>query len=295
MTDRWVNILQRDVAPRAIAIVFIVLLAWLAYALIRRALLGTMHAASGRVEDPAHRQRIATLVLLLLSIAKYVIIFVAALMILQKLDLNLYPVLAGAGVVGLAVGFGAQNLVRDVVSGFFIIMEGQYAVGDLVEINGAFGRVEEVGLRITRIRDPNGEIRHFPNGSITTANNYVQRHIAYIVTVPFARDATSPSLGQEPAPCSGPAGAADLVKSILNDFDREFQVFAEQPIVGPLEELSTYARLVRAELRCIPGRQSVVEQRLPGRVAAALERVGLPLPAGADVGLALRALPPQPH
>ncbi len=281
MADRWVGVLQRDLAPRGIAIAFIIALAWLTYVLIRRALLGAMRAASTRVEDTAHGQRIKTLVLLLLSITKYVVIFVAALMILQKLDLNLYPVLAGAGVVGLAVGFGAQNLVRDVVSGFFIIMEGQYAVGDLVEINGAFGRVEEVGLRVTRIQDPNGEIRHFPNGSITAANNYTQHYVAYIVTVPFARDAAG--------------DPAELVRAVLGDFEREFGVFTEPPAIGTSEELSTYGRLIRAEIRCVPGRQSIIDQKLPGRVAAALERAGHALPPGTDVGIALRPLPLPSH
>jgi len=268
-----------DLIVRGGGIVLTIVLAWLAYWLIRRAVLGGLHAASSRVRDSAHHQRMTTLVLLALSIAKYVIIFVAAVMVIQKqLNLNPYPVLLSAGVVGLAVGFGAQNLVRDMVSGFFIIMEGQYAVGDLVEINGALGRVEEVGLRVTRIRDPNGEIRFLPNGSITSANNYVQHYIPYVVTAPFARDAA----GDLPA----------LVRGILEDFDREFAVLVDPPETGGVEDLATYARVVRAEVHVIPGRQAITEQRLPSRVAGALERAGRPLPQGTDVGLALRPLAP---
>ena len=106
---------------------------------------------------------------------------------------DMAPVLASVGVVGLAVGFGAQNLVRDVVSGFFIIMEGQYGVGDAVEINGLFGYVEEVGLRITKLRDPNGELRYFPNGTITQANRYTEGCISYRLVVPFTgRPLTTP-------------------------------------------------------------------------------------------------------
>jgi len=271
-----------DLIVRAGGVLLTIILAWLAYWLIRRAALGGLRATGNRLQDSAHRQRMTTLVLLALSSTKYVIIFVAAVMIIQKqLNLNPYPVLLSAGVVGLAVGFGAQNLVRDMVSGFFIIMEGQYAVGDLVEINGALGRVEEVGLRITRIRDPNGEIRFFPNGSITSANNYIQRYIPYVVTAPFAREAT----GDLPA----------LVRGILEDFEREFAVFVDPPEIGEIEDLATYARVVRAEVYVIPGRQAIVEQKLPGRVAGALERAGQPLPQGADVGLALRPLAPPSH
>ncbi len=278
----WASIQRQvpleEVLRRGLGIIFVIAIAWLAYWLLRRALMGAMRATAGRVEDSAHRQRITTLVLLVGSIAKYVVIFVAAVVILQRLGIDPTPVLAGAGVVGLAVGFGAQNLVRDVVSGFFIIMEGQYAVGDLVEINGVFGRVEEVGLRVTRLRDPSGQLRYFPNGGITTANNYVERYIAYLLSVPFA----SPE----------PAGAAALVRVALEDFDREFQVFAQPPVLGAMEDLPTYARVLRAEIRTLPGRQLIVEQKLAARLTAGLERAGHALPAGADIGLALRPLPP---
>jgi small conductance mechanosensitive channel len=282
----WDHIQQRvsldDLIVRAGGILLTVILAWFAYWIIRRAALGGLRATGDRVQDPAHRQRMTTLVLLTLSITKYAIIFVAAVMIIQRqLNLNPYPVLLSAGVVGLAVGFGAQNLVRDMVSGFFIIMEGQYAVGDLVEINGALGRVEEVGLRVTRIRDPNGQIRFFPNGSITAANNYVQRYIPYVVTTPFARDAAG--------------DLCALVRGILEDFGREFAVFLDPPEVGDIQELATYGRVVRAEVHVIPGRQAIVEQKLPSRVAGALERAGRALPQGADVGLALRPLDPPSH
>jgi len=268
-----------ELVKRGVGIAFIIIVSWLAYVLLRRALMGAMHAASGRVEDPSRRQRITTLILLFGSILKYAVIFVAALMILRdQLGLNTTPILAGAGVVGLAVGFGAQNLVRDVVSGFFIIMEGQYSVGDLVEINGVFGRVEEVGLRMTKLKDASGEIRYFPNGSIAAANNYVENHISYVLTVPLAQ--------------AGPADPAALTRDILTDFDREFAVFALPPLAGRVEDLSTYARILRTEIRVVPGRQPIVEQKLPGRLAAALERAGHPLPAGTDIGLALRPLPP---
>jgi len=169
------------------------------------------------------------------------------------------------------------------VSGFLIIMEGQYGVGDLVEINGVFGRVEEVGLRVTRLRDRSGEIHHFPNGTISTSNNYTQGYVAYVLTVPFPRGTVRPA-GQQ-------ADEADLVRGILDDFEREFAVFAQPPVIGPAEDLPTYACVIRAELRCTPGRQSVLDQKLPARVTAALERAGHPLPAGTDVGLVLLPLP----
>jgi len=259
------------VAGKAAAVI---VAAWLVYLVLRRAIRAAAGAADARVREESQRQRVRTLLLLLNSVAKYALVFVAGIWVLRLLALDPTPILAGAGIAGLAVGFGAQNLVRDVVSGFFIIMEGQYAVGDLVEINGVFGQVEEVGLRITRLRDPSGEIRYFPNGSISTANNYVERCIPYVVSVPFAEEV--------------PADPAALVGGVLEDFEREFQAFARPPVLGPVERLPTYAAVLRAEVRAIPGRQSLIEQKLPGRLAAALERAGHPLPAGTDIGLALR-------
>jgi len=269
-----------EVLRRGAGILLIVVIAWLAYWLLRRALMGAMRAVSGRVEDKGHRQRITTLVLLLASIAKYVIVFVAAVVILsEQLGVKTAPILAAAGVVGLAVGFGAQNLVRDVVAGFFIIMEGQYGVGDLVEINGAFGRVEEVGLRITKLRDPSGQVRYFPNGSITTAKNYIAGYILYVLTVPLSDE--------------GETDAAGVVGRALDAFEREFAVLAEPPPPGRIESLPEYVRVLRVEIKCLPGRQSLLEQKLPARLSAALARAGRPLPEGTEIGLALRGLPSE--
>ena len=137
------------------------------------------------------------------------------------------------------MGFGAQNLVRDVVSGFFIILEGQYGVGDIVEINGLFGWVEEVGLRTTKLRDPNGELRFLANGAITTANRYTERAIPYRLVVPLG---------------DGDYDAAALARQALADFDQELHVFDAPPELGAPEALATYARVLPISLRVIPGR-----------------------------------------
>jgi small conductance mechanosensitive channel len=179
-----------------------------------------------------------------------------------------------AGILGLAIGFGSQNLVKDIVTGFFIIMEGQYAVGDSVEINGLFGRVEQVGLRITKIRDANGQLRFISNGSISRANNYTANYIAHTVNVPF--------------PHEEPEDPAAAVQPILDDFEREFQVFVEAPAVGPVESLPSYARVLKLETRSIPGRQSILESKLPARLKAGLERAGHALPSGTEISVALR-------
>lgn len=262
------------IATQGAKVVLTVVLAWVGYLVLRRIIRVAADTARARVAEPAQRQRITTLLLLLNSVAKYVITFVAVIMVLDELKIDTRPALAAAGIVGLAVGFGAQHLVRDVVAGFFIIMEGQYSVGDLVEINGVFGRVEEVGLRITQIRDESGQLRHFPNGGITSTRNYTEKHIAYSVNIPL--------------PEEGSSDVVPLVRGALDDFDREFGVFAEPAVMGPVEELPTYARVLRIEARTIPGRERIVEEKLAQRVVGALTRAGYSLPTGAEISLCVR-------
>lgn len=129
-----------------------------------------------------------TLVSLLSSLIRYVVWAVALMLVIQTFDpgFNITPILAGAGVVGLAVGFGAQNLIRDVITGFFIMFEDQLRVGDYVLVNGdVFGRVEEVGLRMTALREWSGRKFYIANAEIKTISNYNRRELRALVTVTF--------------------------------------------------------------------------------------------------------------
>ncbi|WP_461038765.1 mechanosensitive ion channel family protein, partial [Streptomyces mayteni] len=109
-------------------------------------------------------RRTRTIGKLIRNIITYAINFIAILLILSQLNINLAPLLAGAGIVGLAIGFGAQSLVKDVITGFFIIFEDQFAVGDVIQVNQFKGTVEEIGLRVTKIRSWTGEVHILPNG-----------------------------------------------------------------------------------------------------------------------------------
>ncbi len=122
-----------------------------------------------KLSDP---RRIQTSGTILKSISKYVIYFVAALMSLEALGLNTTSLLAGAGFAGLALGFGAQALIKDIISGFFLLFEDQYAVGDFVKIEGSEGIVEEIQMRVTKVRDFGGELHIIPNGNISKVTNY---------------------------------------------------------------------------------------------------------------------------
>jgi len=117
-------------------------------------------------------RREATLMKLLENILSYAVYFISIMMILSALTINVQAMLAGAGIVGLAVGFGAQSLVKDIITGFFIIFEDQFSVGDYVRIGPFEGTVEEIGLRTTKIKSFTGEINIFPNGSIVEVTNF---------------------------------------------------------------------------------------------------------------------------
>ncbi|WP_245830994.1 mechanosensitive ion channel family protein [Sediminibacillus massiliensis] len=121
---------------------------------------------------------------------KYVVYFTAFVMILDTLTIPIGALLTGAGVAGLAIGFGAQNLVRDIISGFFIIFEDQFSVGDFIRTSGAEGFVEEIGLRTTKVLSWTGELNIIPNGNITQVINYsIHNSIAVVdVNVPYEAD-----------------------------------------------------------------------------------------------------------
>lgn len=136
-------------------------------------------------------KRAVTMSKLIKSAARYSIYFIALLMIMDRLGVNMTPVLAGAGILGLAIGFGAQNLVRDIITGFFLIFENQLEVGDYVQINGKIkGTVEEIGLRVTKIREWNQRLHYISNGEITQVTNYNRDRMRAIVavTVPYESD-----------------------------------------------------------------------------------------------------------
>jgi len=147
---------------------------------------------SVRIKGPLkyNERRQQTLSKLLENIVAYVIYFMAIVAVLSAFSINVTGLIAGAGVLGLAVGFGAQNLVRDVITGFFIIFEDQFSVGDFVRIGTAEGTVEEIGLRTTKVKGAAGELFIFPNGNILDVVNFsVHNSIAVVdVNVSYKAD-----------------------------------------------------------------------------------------------------------
>ncbi len=140
-----------------------------------------------KTEDDIERaKRTETLAGLIEKTMRAIVLIAAALMTLQALGINIAPLLAGAGVVGLAVGFGAQSLVRDVISGFFILLENRMNVGDVVEIAGKSGLVESINLRVTTLRDLSGNVHSIPNGEIAVVTNMTKEYSRAVLEIGVA-------------------------------------------------------------------------------------------------------------
>src|ERR1700676_4138700 len=174
----------RSAVPKLALIVFG------AFVLIRVVRIMTHRIASlqeKRLPSGLRAQQIRTLATVIDSISVFVIVFVATLMALAQLNLHLEPLLASAGIAGLAIGFGAQTLVHDFINGFFILLENQYDIGDTVRIAGVKGTVERMSLRMTVLRDDDGTLHLVPNSAVQIVSNTTRdwSQLALRVTVAY--------------------------------------------------------------------------------------------------------------
>jgi small-conductance mechanosensitive channel len=192
MEKYWDKLTSEDlwehVIDASIEIVLILLASWIAVRLgkkfIKKVFLIRMRSPLSHSE---RRQR--TISRLLQSVISYVVYFSAIIGILSSLNIKVAGLLAGAGIVGLAIGFGAQSLVKDVITGFFIIFEDQFGVGDYIKINAAEGTVVEIGLRTTKINGATGEQFIIPNGAIGEVVNYSVNNSKIFIDLQMATDA----------------------------------------------------------------------------------------------------------
>lgn len=223
-------------------------------------------------DDAAHRlsQRLMTGAAIVRSVGKAGIVFIALTMALARLGVNVAPVLASAGIVGLAVGFGSQSLIKDVISGFFIIMEDQYGVGDVIEVSGQTGLVERMNLRITQLRNGQGALITLPNGQITTVVNHSKQWARAVVDVGVPLHVeTSEALTALREAATGVAGR--LKAEVL-----------EAPDVQGIEGLKDDGYTVRVQFKTAPLQQWKVARAFREAVAAPLRTWHLSAPARAQ-------------
>jgi len=213
-------------------------------------------------------QRAETMGSLLKSIASAVILTIFAITVIAELGFAVGPLIASAGIVGIALGFGAQSLVSDFLSGIFMIFEDQYGVGDVVDLGEAIGTVEAVGLRVTRLRDVNGTVWYVRNGEIIRVGNQSQNWARTVLDVPvgYAEDLTR-------------------VKTVLQEVadtiweDEEFRgQIIEKPEVWGVQDLGPDAVVVRVTLKTAPLEQWAVAREMRQRVKARFDYEGIEIP-----------------
>jgi moderate conductance mechanosensitive channel len=204
--------------------------------------------------------RVRTIGSLLKSIGQYVLLFIAGVMALRALDLEVAPVIAGAGVFGLAVGFGAQKVVKDVITGLLILVEDQFDVGETVTIAANTGVVEEIGMRITRIRDDAGKLIILSNGDISTVVNHSRGPLSVAVDVSVAPDT-----------------GLERLRELVAALPLPEETWAEPPSVKGVVAMDATKLTVRIAGRAEPGRQSAAELGLRQALREALAAAGVKL------------------
>lgn len=171
---KWSEAIVPWLLEHGIKIALIAVLAWLLNRILSRIIIRTVRVAvvsDHHLSAEGEKKRENTLIRIFNGAVRIVIIIVAIMMILQEIAFEIGPLIAGAGIAGLALGFGGQYLIRDIISGMFIILENQYRIGDVININGTGGLVEDINLRKTTLRDLDGIVHHIPHGEIKIVSN----------------------------------------------------------------------------------------------------------------------------
>ena len=244
-----------------------------AYILLRIISLAVIHmermVAGTESDVPSEAQKRArTLGKIINSIGYVLVIGVSIMLVLDQFGINIMPIITGAGIAGLAVGFGAQNLVRDVISGFFLILEDQIRIGDVVLINGTGGTVEAIRLRTTILRDIEGIVHIFPNGQIKAVSNRTKEFSYYVIDlgITYSQD-------------------VDEVTEVLRDIGKELQEDPDyQPfILEPLEIMGVDAFdesqvTLRFRIKTLPLKQWAVGRELRRPIQNTFNRKGIETP-----------------
>jgi small conductance mechanosensitive channel len=200
--------------------------------------------------------------------AKLVIWIVAIVMVLREAGFDIGPILAGAGIVGLAVGFGAQNLVRDIISGMFLLVENQVRVNDVAIINGTGGLVEELNLRTTVLRGLDGTVHIFPNGAINSLSNMTHGYSYYLLDVGVAYKEDTDRV-------------VSVLKAIADEMmqEEEYRTLILEPLeVLGVDKFADSAVIIKARIKTVPIQQWVVGREMNRRIKKKFDELGIEIP-----------------
>jgi moderate conductance mechanosensitive channel len=220
---------------------------------------------TGELLSPRADQRIEALAVALAGATSFVVWLVAALAVLHVLGVRLGPLLTGAGLIGVALGFGAQSLIRDFIAGVFILVEDQFGVGDWVDLAEVTGAVEAVTLRATRIRSVDGTVWHVSNGQIQRAGNMSQHWSRALLDVQIALD-------------SDIDRAREAMKRVADELWREDRAIIEEPEVWGVQSLGPSGITIRLVAKTKPLEQWRITRLLRERIKAELDHEGIDVP-----------------
>jgi moderate conductance mechanosensitive channel len=232
---------------------------------LRRAVAALRSRAPMRIRSARTDQRAATMGDAVASFWRVVVLVVASLLILGEVGINLGPLLAGAGIAGIALAFGAQAIIKDYLSGLFILLEDQYGVGDVVTIGTASGTVEDLNLRFTRLRSADGTVWFVPNGEIRTVGNQSMEWSRAIVDVVVGYDNDINAVM---------AALADELGALTNDPLWRDRIL-ETPEVQGVQSMTVDGVAVRIVAKTEPRAQWAVARELRGRITERMRRDGV--------------------
>lgn len=223
----------------------------------------------GEVSALELEKRTKTIASVLTKVTSTLVWLVAAVMALNELTFNIQPLLAGLGVAGLALGLGAQTLIKDWLGGLFMLIEDQIRIGDGVNINGVGGAVEEINLRTTVLRSENGAVHVIPNGSITQLSNFTREYSYYVFETTIAHTANV-------------TRALEILREVGAQIaaEPEFAALIQAPLeVMGVDRLTERGSLIRARIKTLPSKQALVGRELNLRVKEVYNAAGIAFPS----------------
>ncbi|MBD8005592.1 mechanosensitive ion channel family protein [Bacillus norwichensis] len=257
--DLWINY-----GLIALKIIIIIIVSTIVIR-VGKAAIGKIFKRRSNVPMQFSERREATLVKLLQNILSYIVYFIAIVTILSALSIDVKGILAGAGILGLAVGFGAQNLVKDVIGGFFIIFEDQFSVGDYVRIGEFEGTVEEIGLRTTKILNWTGELYILQNGNITEVTNFSLHNSVAVVDIYLGYQADLKKVEV-------------LIEDLLKTMPQKYEQIVGTPSVLGVQQLGASEIVLRVTAETLPLQNAFIARELRKAIKLELDAQQVEVP-----------------
>ncbi len=267
--EEFLDLVWKWLITSGAKILAVIIITFILIRVVRMVINRSKARISLRTEDDIEAaKRIETLTGLVEKTVRALVLTAAALMVLQSLGINIGPLLAGAGVVGLAVGFGAQSLVKDVISGFFILIENHMNVGDVVEISGKSGVIESINLRVTTLRDYSGSVHVIPNGQIAVLTNMTKEFSKAVIEIGVAYKENVDEVMQV---------MKDVAEDMAGDPEWSTRIYGPMEMAG-LDSFGESSVNIKARIETRPCEQWSVAREYRRRLKNVFDEKGIEIP-----------------